>query len=170
MPFNRKRITPTETIFYFPQPLAISGTFYWQQDTTTNHPLLHAIAQTGLCQSSLLTADFIIITTLDETKLPDLELITLAEISDYLTSAPQPQVAKNDDTIIKIKKLLSTIIAPFLQQDGGDIEFISYDDNRVYVHFLGKCHGCPYAARTLKEHVEKKLRHYLPHIQEVILT
>ncbi|MBR2273895.1 MAG: NifU family protein [Alphaproteobacteria bacterium] len=137
---------------------------------TTSHPLLQAIAQTNLCQSCLLTADFIIIAALDESKLPDLELITLAEISDYLSSAPQPQVAENDEMIIKIKKLLSTIIAPFLQHDGGDIEFVSYGDNRVYVHFLGKCQGCPYASRTLKEHVEKKLRHYLPHIQEVILT
>ncbi|MBR5598946.1 MAG: NifU family protein [Alphaproteobacteria bacterium] len=69
----------------------------------------------------------------------------------------------------KITKILKLIIAPFLNKDGGDIEFSSYENNTVYVKFLGKCNGCPYAARTLKERVEKNLVSYLPEVKKAEL-
>ena len=66
--------------------------------------------------------------------------------------------------------ILKFIIAPFLNKDGGDIEFVSLSNNIVSVKFLGKCNGCPYAMRTLKERVEKNLIRYIPKIREAILV
>ena len=42
-------------------------------------------------------------------------------------------------------------IRPFLQRDGGDIEFVEYtEDNIVKVRLRGHCAGCPGAQMTIK--------------------
>ena len=52
--------------------------------------------------------------------------------------------------------------------DGGNIEFVDYDDGILKVRLLGACHGCPMASITLKNAVEGILKEYIPEIQEVI--
>ena len=54
----------------------------------------------------------------------------------------------------KIEEALATI-RPFLQRDGGDIEFVDYTDEKVVkVRLQGHCAGCPGARMTLKGVVE----------------
>lgn len=62
----------------------------------------------------------------------------------------------------KIKDALDQI-RPFLQRDGGDIEFVEYtDDKIVKVRLQGHCAGCPDAQMTIKGVVEKILRESYP--------
>ena len=50
-------------------------------------------------------------------------------------------------------------IRPSLQNDGGDIEFLRFEnDKEVYVRLVGACAGCPMSQMTLKNGVEKYLR------------
>ena len=59
-------------------------------------------------------------------------------------------------------------IRPFLQRDGGDIEFVEYtDDNVVRVKLQGHCAGCPGAQMTIKGVVEKILKESYPEIKGV---
>ena len=59
-------------------------------------------------------------------------------------------------------------IRPYLQQDGGDIQFIELtDDNIVNVELLGACGSCPYSLMTLKSGVETAVRKAIPEIQAV---
>ena len=67
----------------------------------------------------------------------------------------------------KIKEALEQI-RPFLQRDGGDIEFVEYtDDNIVKVRLQGHCAGCPGAQMTIKGVVEKILKESYPEIAGV---
>jgi len=67
----------------------------------------------------------------------------------------------------KIKAGLEQI-RPFLQRDGGDIEFVEYtDDNIVKVRLQGHCAGCPGARMTIKGVVEKILTESYPEIKGV---
>ena len=72
----------------------------------------------------------------------------------------------------KVKSIISQI-RPYLQQDGGDIEFIELTaDNVVKVKLQGACGSCPHAKMTLKNGVEQTLKHYLPeidHVEDIIL-
>ena len=170
MKIEHKKISNTETLFYFPTSLPILGTFYADSAILPQHQLLETIFRSTLAKSLLLTSDFIYINSLTPENTEDLELITLAEIDEYITSSPCQQTADENNTELKIKLLLKTVIAPFLQRDGGDIELISYNAGIANVHFLGKCQGCPYAKQTLKNHVEKNLIHYIPQIREVVLA
>lgn len=43
----------------------------------------------------------------------------------------------------KIEEILDRTIRPGLQGDGGDIEVIKYDENKVYVTYQGACGTCP---------------------------
>ena len=59
-------------------------------------------------------------------------------------------------------------IGPFLQRDGGDIEFVEYtEDNIVKVRLKGHCAGCPGAQMTIKGVVERILQESYPEIKGV---
>jgi len=67
----------------------------------------------------------------------------------------------------KIKEALGQI-RPFLQRDGGDIEFVEYtEDNIVKVRLQGHCAGCPGAQMTIKGVVERILKESYPEIAAV---
>ena len=59
-------------------------------------------------------------------------------------------------------------IKPFLQRDGGDIEFVELTpENIVKVRLKGACHGCPGAQLTLKSIVERIIKEAVPEIAGV---
>ncbi len=66
----------------------------------------------------------------------------------------------------KIEELISRI-RPSLQADGGDIEFVSVDDNVVKVRLTGACGSCPMSQMTLKNGVEALIRQHIPEITAV---
>ncbi len=67
----------------------------------------------------------------------------------------------------KIEEALEQI-RPFLQRDGGDIEFVEYtSDNVVKVKLKGHCAGCPGARMTLSGVVERILKQTYPEINRV---
>lgn len=66
----------------------------------------------------------------------------------------------------KIKNLIEKI-RPYLINDGGDLEFIKYEDNIVYVKLKGACDGCPMMDITLKDGIEQLLVNEVPEIKEV---
>ncbi|MBP3253212.1 MAG: NifU family protein [Bacteroidales bacterium] len=59
-------------------------------------------------------------------------------------------------------------IRPYLQQDGGDIAFVSLTDDKVVnVELQGHCGSCPYAMQTLKQNVELAIQDAIPEIKSV---
>ena len=72
-----------------------------------------------------------------------------------------------EDTETKLKELLEEI-RPFLNLDGGDIEYIKYEDGYVYVKLLGHCANCEFLDVTLKETIESYLQEEIPEIKGVI--
>jgi Fe-S cluster biogenesis protein NfuA len=69
----------------------------------------------------------------------------------------------------RIKESLETI-RPSMQADGGDIEFVSFDEKKgvVKVKMVGHCAHCPMSQYTLKEGVEAILTKEVPEVKSVI--
>lgn len=68
----------------------------------------------------------------------------------------------------RVKNALAQI-RPYLQQDGGDVEFIELTpDNIVKVKLQGACGTCPHAKMTLKSGIEATLKQYLPEVKGVV--
>ena len=58
-------------------------------------------------------------------------------------------------------------LRPYLQRDGGDIEYVDFKDGIVYVRMLGACAGCIMIDDTLKDGVEQILMEEVPGVLEV---
>jgi Fe-S cluster biogenesis protein NfuA len=57
---------------------------------------------------------------------------------------------------------------PYIQADGGDIEFVGVENNVAQVRLQGACVGCPHAAMTLQAGVERHLKERVPEITGVV--
>ncbi len=75
-------------------------------------------------------------------------------------------IKMKNETEEKIKLLIEKI-RPYLINDGGDLTFIKYEDNIVYVQLTGTCEGCPMMDITLKDGIEEILKNEIPEIKEV---
>lgn len=62
---------------------------------------------------------------------------------------------------IQIETVLDKV-RPFLQREGGDIEYIGFKDGVVYVRMVGACDGCAYAGEDISQGVEIILMEEVP--------
>ena len=72
-----------------------------------------------------------------------------------------------EDTETKLKELLEEI-RPFLNIEGGDIEYIKYEDGYLYVKMSGACAGCSFLDVTLKDNIEAYLKESVENLKGVI--
>ena len=67
----------------------------------------------------------------------------------------------------KVKKALQQI-RPYLQQDGGDVDYVDMtNEGVVMVRLQGHCGSCPHAMMTLKQGIEKALKEAIPEVKSV---
>lgn len=74
---------------------------------------------------------------------------------------------KNDETVSKIISIIDKI-RPFLISDGGNLEFVKYEDNIVYVKMMGACADCAMIDLTLKDGIEEFITSEIPEVKEVV--
>ena len=58
-------------------------------------------------------------------------------------------------------------IRPYLNQDGGDVKFIKFEDGICYVSLQGACAGCIFSDMTLQNTVEEMLVSEVPEVIKV---
>ena len=135
-------------------------------------PLVEAIFDLGGIEQILLTSDMISVTKNEQAEWKNLRPLILAEIMDYITSGQPPIIVNNkksdEDILAEINALVEARIRPAINKDGGDIIIEKFSEGILYVRLTGNCAGCPYAMVTLKEGVEKILRHYIPEVKAVL--
>lgn len=75
----------------------------------------------------------------------------------------------DDETVTMIKELIFTRIRPAIQDDGGDIEFVSFseDNGIVYLRLKGACRSCDSSSVTLKNGIESMLKYYIEEVTTV---
>lgn len=76
---------------------------------------------------------------------------------------------EDDEVVSMIKELIFTRIRPAIQDDGGDIEFVSFheDDGTVFLRLKGACRSCDSSSVTLKNGIESMLKYYIEEVQNV---
>ena len=74
-------------------------------------------------------------------------------------------------TDVNVNEVLNEI-RPYIEADGGYLEFVSVDYLKegpvVFVKLLGACSTCSMSAMTLKQGIESHLQNKWPEIQQVI--
>lgn len=68
----------------------------------------------------------------------------------------------------RIEEVLDTI-RPALRSDGGDVEFIDFDEDEGIVHLrlMGACGSCPVSMLTLKQGIERRIVGVVPEVRGV---
>jgi Fe-S cluster biogenesis protein NfuA len=67
----------------------------------------------------------------------------------------------------QIQKALEKV-RPSLQADGGDVEFVSFEDGTVSLKLVGHCGNCPMSQMTLKMGIETFLKKEIPEVSAVV--
>ncbi|MGC2310157.1 MAG: NifU family protein [Candidatus Babeliaceae bacterium] len=70
------------------------------------------------------------------------------------------------EIVQKIEEIMQEM-RPSIQNDGGDIHFVSYQEGIVLVRLHGACVSCPMSFYTLKLGIEERLKEQIPAVREV---
>jgi len=132
-------------------------------------------------KSIYLGYDFITVTKFAEAHWQHLQTPIFGAIMDfYAKNQPalleMPEITDttilvdDDEVVAMIKELLESRIRPAVQEDGGDIKYVGFEEHTgiVTVQLAGSCVGCPSSSVTLKKGVENMLMHYIPEVTAVI--
>jgi len=132
-------------------------------------------------KSTYLGRDFVTVTKYAEAHWQHLQTPIFGAIMDFYGSGQpalrdQPEITDttilddDDEVVAMIKELLETRIRPAVQEDGGDIKYVGFEEETgiVTVQLAGSCVGCPSSSVTLKNGVENMLMHYIPEVTNVV--
>jgi Fe-S cluster biogenesis protein NfuA len=87
-----------------------------------------------------------------------------------MSVSPDSPTPNKESLTEQVAQVISAI-RPAIQGDGGDLELVSVNDEGVVqVRFHGACVGCPSAAMTLTQGVERILKERVPQVTKVILA
>lgn len=67
----------------------------------------------------------------------------------------------------KIKEVIDNL-RPYLISDGGNVEYVKYEDGIVYIKMQGACANCGLVDVTIKDGIEAVLMDEIPEIKGVI--
>ncbi len=74
------------------------------------------------------------------------------------------------EEIITRVKLIMEKVRPYIQRDGGDMEYVKFEDGIVYVKMFGACVGCSAIDSTIKDGLEALLLEEVPGVIGVELV
>ena len=81
---------------------------------------------------------------------------------DFKTSEEKkdtPERSNLSPVLRQIEEILDRTVRPGLQADGGDLEVISFKDNKLEISYQGACGGCPSSYMGTLQAIENILRH-----------
>lgn len=181
---------PTTMKFVANKYLLISGDsveFTNRQESKGFSPLAEALFDFPFVKNVFIAANFITITKTDNVpwdfitmELREFIKEWIANGNDVLIQMPAPKIieqSENEGTKIEfnpsdfddpIRALLDQYVRPAVENDGGAIDFLGFNDGKVTVVLKGSCAGCPSSTATLKGGIENLLKTHLPEVKEVV--
>ena len=179
---------PSTMKFVANKYLLISGDsveFSSSADAKGYSPMAEQLLQFPFVKNVFIAANFVTITKTDNVpwdfitmELREFVKDWIAEGKDVLIQMPAPKPATEVSGEIKgyapseyddaIRSLLDEYVRPAVENDGGAIEFLGYNEGTVTVAMRGSCAGCPSSTATLKGGIENLLKSHLPEVKEVV--
>jgi Fe-S cluster biogenesis protein NfuA len=165
-----------------------SAEFTTLADAKDYSPLAVELFQFPFVKGVFLAANFVTITITDDISWDFVQMELREFIKDHLQDgkdvltkmpAPKPVEVKSkgdgpakeyspseyDDAICD---LLDEYVRPAVENDGGAIDFRSFEDGIVTVVLRGACSGCPSSTATLKGGIETLLKNHISAVTEVV--
>ena len=145
------------------------------KDSAAHAPLAQELFGYEYVRRVFYMSNFITVTKTADKEWREVQDELKAHIKNYLESgrpiidlSAVESAANETEMDLKIKGLLEEYIKPAVEQDGGAIEFKSFEDGVVKVFLQGSCSGCPSATVTLKSGIENLLKSMIPEVKSVV--
>ncbi len=78
---------------------------------------------------------------------------------------------KKDNEVLEVENRIKKVIdkvRPYLQNDGGNVEFKRFENGVCYVKLVGACSNCPLAEATLSDGIESAITSEIPEVIKVV--
>ncbi|MBS1979149.1 MAG: NifU family protein [Bacteroidetes bacterium] len=153
-------LVPDGMNFDFPDP-----------DSAKDAPLAQELFMYPFVERVFYMSNFITVTKKEEVEWIEIQSILRDHIQKFLESGklildqhnPEPEATGEEtETVKKIKNILEEYIRPAVEQDGGAINFHSFENGIVKVILQGSCSGCPSSTVTLKAGIENLFTRMMP--------
>lgn len=72
-------------------------------------------------------------------------------------------------TIETIKSVIEEL-RPNIQMDGGDCEFVSYEDGIIYIRLHGSCRGNVAVIEHIKSLLEQHIKNHVSEVYDIIVA
>ena len=151
-------------------------------------PLAEELFNFPFVKGVFIAANFVTITKSEDISWDFVQMELREFVKEYLSfgkdvlvmmPAPKPvEVKQEDNQPTKVYEpsefdeaivaLLDEYVRPAVENDGGAIDFRSYEDGVVTVVMRGACSGCPSSTATLKGGIENLLKQHIPEVKEVV--
>ncbi|CAM72624.1 conserved hypothetical protein [Leishmania infantum JPCM5] len=95
----------------------------------------------------------------------------ISPAKEYTLIEDDLELKDSDSEVLQcIKELLREQVRPMVQRDGGDVKLLNFNEKTgiVSLAMLGACKTCPSSQNTLKDGIERVMKHFLPEVTEVI--
>jgi Fe-S cluster biogenesis protein NfuA len=143
-------------------------------ESAKNAPLAAELFGYDYVRRVFYMSNFVTVTKAEDKNWSEIQDELKEHIKNYLESG-KPILAESaadvkieeTDMDIKIKGLLDEYVKPAVEQDGGAIEYKSFEEGIVKVYLQGSCSGCPSATVTLKSGIENLLKSMIPEVKAV---
>lgn len=151
-------------------------------------PLAEELFNFPFVKGVFIAANFVTITKSEDISWDFVQMELREFVKEYLSfgkdvlvmmPAPKPiEVKQEDNQPTKVYEpsefdeaivaLLDEYVRPAVENDGGAIDFRSYENGVVTVIMRGACSGCPSSTATLKGGIENLLKQHIPEVKEVV--
>jgi Fe-S cluster biogenesis protein NfuA len=176
-----------ESVMFFPDQRQVLGEGMKTKKFSNKYdlydsPLAAAIFEVRGVKEVLLGAQHITVTKHSEIEWervqPNVEL-TISQFYEAGLMAVRKEALEQETTAAKpeagtleaqIVELLEERVRPFVQRDGGDIEFDRFEHKGgvLYLRMHGSCSGCPSSSVTLQHGIKNLMDHYIPEVKQIV--
>ncbi|SEL27843.1 NifU family protein [Parapedobacter koreensis] len=165
------------TMKFLVNKLLVNGSLdFPDREKAQASPFARELFKFNFVNGVFFASNFVTITKSEDAEWEDIEAI----LKDFVKGAVESElkiqeIAKDEDvtfegseTEIKIQQILHDYVRPAVEQDGGAINYRSFEEGTVFVELRGSCSGCPSSTITLKAGIEGLLKRMVPEVQEVV--
>lgn len=154
------------------------------KEDAENVPLAKALYDTfDFVKEVFISDNFVAVTKDDQFQWHEIMITVRACVADFLQSGKtitNIDAQQHDNPVLniinreytdneqKITDILNEYVAPAVENDGGKISLIEYDEESKTARMLlqGACSGCPSSTATLKNGIQNILKQFVPDLVE----
>lgn len=150
---------------------------YLDRQQAESSPLAKALFELDGLSGVMIGVNFVTITKQSSAHWQSLVPTIIEKLGHVLGSGPlvlskdrkvdSKSTEEESLTVQRIRQILDRDIRPAVAMDGGDIEFVDYENGIVKLRMQGSCSHCPSATLTLKMGVENRLKELVPEVKSV---